>query len=539
MISLRNRSFQFANSAKKTLEDVTTEVRSGEFVLLIGPTGSGKTTLLRQWIPSLVPFGEVHGEACIDEVDVTTLPKRDIAKSIGMVFQDPDRQLVMETVSQELAFTLENVGIASDVIRKRMMEVVYYLDLHSLLHVSVDALSGGQKQLVALASALMLQPRVLLLDEPTSQLDPVAAKQFLSVLVQINRELGTTIVLSEHRFQEMLPLVDTVWMMDNGQLVFQGKPIEFVHQANDSSSPFKSFCPDVTRLYLEKAPAIDLTSPPMDVRSTMSWLHTVRPAFQSEANEPAVVRETPVLAFEHIDFHYPGSEAILWDCSFQLHAGDRMALFGSNGSGKSTLLKLLAGIHTPQAGRFRLHGKPYKKRRTEHAKQIAYLPQQPALFFSENTISEELTAALTEPSMLTEFAERFGLIQLLDRHPFDVSGGEMQKAALACLIARSPEILLLDEPTKGLDPIAKQRLLELLENELPAQTALLFTTHDIEFAAVASNRCGMLFDRALQVDGSPKEVLTGNALYSTTIHRALRDMAPGCLTLSEALERWQ
>ncbi|NGP44471.1 ATP-binding cassette domain-containing protein [Bacillaceae bacterium SIJ1] len=541
MLTLTNRSFFFGNETRASLDRATGEIKEGDFVLLLGATGSGKTTLLKQWLPSLLPVGSFSGSSFVDGRPVHTLSKRELAQFVGMVFQDPDRQIVMDEVAQELAFSAENVGIDSLTIRKRMAEISYYLQLQPLLGRQVHSLSNGEKQRVALGSILMLRPRVLLLDEPTSQLDPVSAKHFLSLLQQIHRELGLTVMISEHRYQDLFSVADQLWMMEESRLIFQGRPIDFVKQTEMSKNHLAAaYLPDVTQLYL--ATNQNEGNPPLHVRDARRWLHKKPPTIQPPSTDKHDRTQKKILMrASHLDFSYKTSEPILTDCSLSLHKGEITALLGGNGSGKTTLLKLLAGIEKPNSGRLLLHAKPLKHYKSSLYERLAFLPQQPAFYFSEDTVLQELQNASSSNHSVVDIEQTIDLYclrPLLYRHPFDLSGGEMQKVALACLSLREPEVVLLDEPTKGLDHAEKKQFHMLLKKWAENGTAVLFSTHDIEFAARTADRCTMIFAQRLLLEGSPTEVLTDNAFYTTAIHRALQPYAKDILTLEEALERW-
>lgn len=518
--------------------------------MLLGPSGGGKTTLLRHLKRELAPVGKASGKIAYKGQPLSDLPAELAAAEIGMVFQNPDAQIVMDTVWHELAFSMENMGYPPAVMRSRLAEIAGLFGLEPLLYKPVHELSGGQKQLLNLASVLLLQPKLLLLDEPTSQLDPVAAREFLQTLYRLNEEMSVTVIISEHRLEEVLPLADRVLLLEEGVLRFQGTPRDFVREAGQElQAPHMAYLPTAARLFLTLEPdAVQAPreSIPLTVREGKRWLHALAAAGEpgmgaaatGASNLAAPASESGLLlSCREVTFRYSKDGAeVLKKLSLSLYRGELLAVMGGNGAGKSTLLHVLNGLLKPQRGKVTL------------AKGVTsgFLAQNPLLYFSYDTVQEELQqmaeyAGLSKEESGREIArllEIFQLGGLLPSHPHDISGGQQQKLALAMVMLLGPGILLLDEPTKGLDPGAKERLAALLGDLRRQGVSILLVTHDVEFAARYASRCAMLFDGGITSEGTPEEFFSSNYFYTTAVNRMARELLPQALTIEDVMNAW-
>lgn len=524
---------------------------------MMGPSGGGKTTLLRQLKRELTPVGTGSGVIRYAGLPLTELPDERAAGEIGMVFQNPEAQIVMDTVWHELAFGMENLGLSPQVMRSRLAEMAGLFGLEPLLYKPVHELSGGQKQLLNLASVLLLQPKLLLLDEPTSQLDPVAAREFIQTLHRLNEEMSVTIIISEHRLEEVLPLADRVLLMEGGMLRAACPPRELVAKA--AEGPFaavQSYLPTAARLYLAlpaqgKAEALT-ESVPLTVREGKCWLHNLAsaaaggpPGGNSAAASGSITAalphkadSAPLLSAREVTFRYEkeGRE-VLRKLSLALHRGELLAILGGNGAGKSTLLHVLSGLVKPQRGKVEL----------ARGMTAGFLAQNPLLYFSYDTALEELQhmaafarlATDEATSEIARLAEAFELQQVLQSHPHDLSGGQQQKLALAMVMLLKPAVLLLDEPTKGLDPDAKVRFAGLLRQLLEQGMSIAVVTHDVEFAARYASRCALLFDGSITAEGTPADFFSSNYFYTTAVNRMVRDILPQALTIEDVMTAWQ
>ncbi|UOY93062.1 ABC transporter ATP-binding protein [Ectobacillus sp. JY-23] len=521
---IKHLTFQYPNETKPALSSVSLAISKGQFVVLAGRSGSGKTTLLRHLKKELQPIGRCSGEVLYEGQHVQELSSMQSAQEIGMVFQNPENQLVMDTVIQELAFSLENLGYDTSTIQKRIAELISFLGFQDLLHRSVHTLSGGQKQLVNLAAVLILQPRLLLLDEPTAQLDPIAAKEFLTLLKRIHEELGITIIMSEHRLDEVLPLADRLVFMENGSVLYDASPIEVTARLWERNE-LRLYLPQIPRLFLEWG----VTVPPLTVRDGQRILPNLTPV-QSAVYERK--KRNVLLEAKGIYFQYEKNGAlILQNLSLAIQTGEWVSLVGKNGTGKSTLLTVLAGLRSIRRGKLLWEGKQLHKTDA----QIGYVSQQPSYHFTQDTVWEELFLQAQElgykqpEEVVTALLSRFHMEGTKRRHPHDCSGGEQQLLAICSVLLQRPKLLILDEPTKGLDPEKKEELANQLSQLQKEGTTIMMATHDVEFAAKYTDCCVMLFDGQIISEHMPQQFFSENFFYTTAINRLVRKQLPQAL----------
>ena len=533
-LTLEHLSFSYPEAGAPALDDLSLEIEAGEFVVLCGTSGCGKTTLLRQLKPALAPAGERDGRILLAGRPLAELSARDAAADIGFILQDPDSQIVTERVWHELAFGLENLGLPSREIRLRVAEMASFFGIGEWFHRACDTLSGGQKQLLNLAAIMTMQPALLLLDEPTAQLDPIAAANFLATLRKINDELGTTIIVSEQRLEEVLPLSDRVLVLESGRLVADAAPSRIGAELLRQGSPFFAALPTPIRLFcaLEDRQASASTPAPVTVREGRAYL-AERLKQEDKGTVPVAASGTvplsspPLLSLREVWFRYERhAPDVLRALSLDLYPGELAAIVGGNATGKTTTLGVIAGRLKPYRGRV--------KRQGLGSGAIALLPQEPRLLFTCKTVREELEASGADSQRLQSVIERCELAGLLDRHPFDVSGGEAQRVALADVLLTRPRLLLLDEPTKGMDAVFKQRFAALLR-ELVADEGLsvLMVSHDVEFCARHTDRCLLCFDGQITAEGAPREFFSNLSYYTTAARRISRGLLEGAITVSD------
>lgn len=525
-LQIKNLSFAYSSESIRALEEVSLTVSEGSFVLFCGQSGCGKTTLLRLLKPELAPAGTYTGEILYDGMDLRTLDPRKTASEVGFVLQQPDRQVVTDKVWHELAFGLENLGVPGEEIRRRVGEMASFFGIQTWFRQSTSELSGGQKQLLNLAAVMVMNPRLLILDEPTSQLDPIGAADFIAALQKINRELGTTILLAEHRLEGLFPIVDKVVVMDQGRIAVDRAPAEAGEALRmlHPDHPMLAGLPSAVKIYhaLGARGACPLT-----VREGRSFLserygNTVRriPVHEKELTTP--------IALEVRDgwFRYEreGSD-VLRGLSMRVHRGETFSILGGNGTGKTTALTVMAGLNRLYRGSVTI-----PKEEGVKGTGVALLPQNPQNAFVKFTVKEELEEICRlmayEPSVADELTDgivkRLQIDHLKDRHPYDLSGGEQQKTALAKVLLLRPRILLLDEPTKGIDACSKEVLRRIL-NELKTEgITVIMVSHDVEFAAMTSDRCAMFFDGQLVSVGTPNSFFSTNTFYTTAASRISR-----------------
>jgi len=543
LLQINQITFQYPDAPTEALRDVSLMVNEGEFIAICGPSGSGKSTLLRLMKRECAPHGRLDGTIRYQGIPLKELPPKTTATAIGMVFQDPDNQIVMETVMEELLFGLENIGLDTLTMRKKIAEIVHFFGLEPLLDRPTYELSGGQKQLINLASVLLMEPRILLLDEPTSQLDPIAAKDFLNMLRRMNEELGIAVVIVEHRLEDVWPIADRVVLLHEGRVIYDDPPHKAAaFLASKADDAFFDYLPSASRLFLHYAATNQNSRLPITVKEARSWIKGLTVRVKEASTQVVHERMKPVvLEAKNIDFQYEkGKPRILDRLSFSLYENEKLAIVGGNGSGKSTMLKVLAGLLKPQRGKVVYQG----RKTTGHIHpEIAYMPQNPRLYFSEESVKLELEKAAHDsplsPETKQHIIDEWGLAALGDRHPYDLSGGEMQKLVFACLLLRGPRVMLIDEPTKGLDPESKKQFGEWLNRFSWRGMSFVIVTHDIEFAADYADRVGMLFRGEVTAMADAAAFFKGNAFYTTSINRITRGVsAPEVSTLKEAYVTW-
>ncbi|WP_226670399.1 ABC transporter ATP-binding protein [Metabacillus litoralis] len=545
-LETKNLNFTYPDEKIKVLTDISITVEQGDFVVLCGPSGSGKSTFLRLLKQEIAPHGVKEGAILLENQSIADLPRDQVVRDIGMVFQDPENQIVMDHVLEELIFGMENNGAPTEEMRKKVAEIVHFFGIEGLLNCKTHELSGGQKQLVNLASVLLLKPKLLLLDEPTSQLDPVASREFIGMLKTMNEEFGITVIVAEHRLEELFAIADKALVLDRGQLLSYDTPRRVIHiLKDDKDHAMYHYLPSPARLHLEYTSSTASDNIPLSVKEGKNWLKTLNilPNQDVFINEDHNVAKKELMKLKEVDFRYSKeSSKIINDLSLSIYEGEWLSVVGANGTGKSTLLKMIAGLEKPQRGAISYKGKKLKK---QMPKEIGYLPQNPKLFFIHDTIGaelhhlEQLHQIQHAETRIEELLTIFKLKELVHRHPYDVSGGEMQKAALAGVLLPNPKLLLIDEPTKGLDPEAKLRLGKLLKTLQQKGLTIVMVTHDIEFAAQYSTRCAMMFQGSITTNGPTKSFFQGNAFYTTVLNRMTRGSeVPDVLTLEEARVTW-
>ena len=575
MFEFKNISFRYALSKKEALKNIDLHINEGEFILITGRSGSGKSTLLKHFKKSMTPEGSRSGDILFEGVSFDDIDKVREATGIGYVGQNPDNQIVTDKVWHELAFGLENIGVKSDEINKRIAETASYFGLTQIFEKDVFVLSGGQKQLLNLASVVVMQPKLIVLDEPTSQLDPIAAQHFIDTVVRLNTELGMTVVITEHKLSELYSHADRIVIMEDGEIICDDTPVNAAAFIAENSGDIPAFggLPASVRIYAKADKNIrgsaDFRKCPLNVREARKWLSGAyrnveeavmggsggeggkqvteikaeRDRYTASSQKAEVCRNTKsdnAVCLKNVSFRYGKNlRNVLEDINFTVKKGDFMAIVGANGSGKTTFLRLLGGIIKKSSGKIVCNGR------------TVCLAQNPMSMFTEISVEEELAQIMTDKTNVwakgLSIEEKKSEIDMeLNKNeleayrkvnPYDLSGGQQQKLALSKVLLLKPDILLLDEPTKGLDAQFKEqlgeRLTKLVKND---NVTIIMVSHDIEFCAEYAANCAMIFNGKVMAKEAATEFFEGNRYYTTEAARIASGIIPHCVTVEQITE---
>ena len=528
---IQNLTFTYPEQDRPVLRNVSIDLHSGDFAVLAGPSGCGKSTLLRQLKTVLAPHGKKEGAILFNGTPLEEVDNRTQSARIGFVLQDPDSQIVTDKVWHELAFGLESLGMDNTTIRGRVAEMASFFGIQTWFHMEVTQLSGGQKQLLNLASIMVLQPDVLILDEPTSQLDPIAATDFLQTLGRINRELGTTILICEHRLEDVIPMANRLIILDKGAVIADDCPVGSFSALRELQHPMLHSMPTPMQIWSALNWETECPLTVSDGRNQLSdWAehHALVPTPERPASVPKCA---PVLSLDEVWFRYEkDTPDILKSVSMKAYPGELLCILGGNGTGKSTTLGVLSGVRKPYRGKFNCK-----------AGKVTALPQNPQMLLVKKNVREELLSVFPGRKF-HEVADKIGemvalcrLEDLLDRHPFDLSGGEQQRTALAKVLLQDPEVLLLDEPTKGVDNDFKITFAQILKELTERGVCIIMVSHDVEFCAQYADRCGLFFDGAIVTMDAPQPFFAGKSFYTTAANRMARHLLPNAVTPEDVI----
>lgn len=531
VLTISQFSFRYPNAAADILTDISCTLEAGEFVVLCGETGCGKTTLLRSLKRELAPRGETRGVICLHETPIRALDARTAAAKIGFVLQNPEQQIVTDKVWHELAFGLENLGVSPNIMRRRCAEMAAYFGISEWYTRDTASLSGGQKQLLSLAAIMAMQPDVLLLDEPTAQLDPIAAGEFLAAVHRLSRDFSLTVLLSEHRLEAVIPRADRLLILEHGRLTANAAPREVLAELPADAKLLLGMPAAVRISRMTRTNAPDGSCPLTVAEGRRYLLPQFRHDITALPTPPPRLNTSIALEWRHAYARYDRKGVdILCDLTLRIPEGCLYCLLGGNGAGKSTALRTASGLLRCYAGTLRVLGKSIETYPIGALYQagVAMLPQDVQTLFCYNSVREELVAhnAALQTNM-------YDFTPYLETHPYDLSGGQQQLLALTLVLARTPRILLLDEPTKGLDAETKARFGVILHTLRDAGMTILCVTHDVEFAAQYADRCGMLFRGELVSEDAPAPFFTENAFYTTAAARMTRGIYENAVTVED------
>ena len=572
-IEVKNFSFQYPKESHAALYQVSMEVEEGSFVVLCGKSGCGKSTLLRQFKSVLASHGEKKGEILYGGQNLEDVDLRTQSAEIGYVLQNPDNQIVTDKVWHELAFGLESLGYDTPTIRLRVAEMASYFGIHSWFLKNVSELSGGQKQLLNLASVMAMHPKLLILDEPTSQLDPIAASDFLETVRKINRDIGTTVILTEHRLEDVIPWADKVYVMDKGRMIADGTPNEIGEQLRTMGHDMFLSMPAPMQIYAGTNSSLRC---PLTVSQGRRWLseelETKGIKIKKERNQEETAKkknsilgklsslkkepekEIPEIRIKDVWFRYERDlPDVVKGLSLDIKKGEIFAVVGGNGTGKSTAMSLIARIRFPYRGKIYLEGKEIGKYSDDDLYHgfLGVMPQNPQSLFVKKTVREDLYEVIdgkrerkseAYPIEMKKKDAVEGIVSLtrleglLERHPYDLSGGEQQRLALAKVLLLCPKILLMDEPTKGIDNHYKKELGEILRKLSEHGVTILMISHDVEFCAQYADRTGLFFQGNVVTSEESKKFFAGNNFYTTAANRMARNYFPNAVTVEDVVK---
>jgi len=532
LLEIRDLSFTYPNTEAPAISEVNLSVNSGELVTVVGATGSGKSTLMRLIKPELRLNGTIAGSITLDDVNVSTLSPVESAKRIAYVGQHPEEQIVTDRVWHELAFTLENLGADRALIARRVAEVAAFFGIEEWYRRDTASLSGGQKQLLNLAAVMTTDPEILLLDEPTARLDPIAAARFLDAVHRLCREAGVAVIITEHRAEELIPRADQLVILDRGYIACAGSP-RMIAADLHADSPYLRYLPSAAQLCLYSGGQDEL---PLSISEGQRYIRQFGNSVRSLHTEPKQYNasQEDALTLKDVFFRYErNGEDVLRGLSFSVSQGEITALLGANGAGKSTLLSLIAGLMRPYSGSLRLFAKPLKDypNGSLYCNNISLLPQDAESVFLYMTVREELKGCEQAEALLA-----YDLRPLYERHPYDLSGGERQLVALCKALRSNPRLLLLDEPSKGLDPDSKRMLADVILRLKEQGVTVLMVSHDVDFAALCADRCALLFDGGITAYEPTDDFLRHNRYYTTAAARITRGRYDDGYTVDRASE---
>ena len=535
ILSCKELNFAYSGSAGNTLDGVSFDVQTSQVVLVVGKTGSGKSTLLRLLKKEIAPVGEMSGEIKVNGKAQSELSLLESTQLISYVSQNPQTQTVTHNVSSELAFGLESLGIGKDEILGRVGEMAAYFGIEDIYSKRIDELSGGQKQLCCLCAALVQSPQILLLDEPAAQLDPIGTGKLFSVLRRLNSELGTTLIIAEHDVQGAFEFCDKIIVLDGGRAVCCNDKESFLKAAAADES-LRGYIPACARAVMP------LGRTALNVRQAKGIIEQVFRREDTKAPDEKPVRSDKAqyaVTARNVYFRYSREDRDVIKClDMQVRQGEIFAAAGSNGCGKTTMLKVLSGIFRAWQGKVTIGGKNIRsyKGNSLYRGNIAVMPQDPYDLFISRSVRAELEKVcrdMNDKGGYDELCEQFGVQGLLDMHPFDLSGGEIQKCAMVKLLLTKPQVLFLDEPSKALDPAAKKVLGETLQELSRQGRTIILATHDLEFAAQYAHTCALFFDGKVHSTAPSREFFARNSFYTTDASRIGRNVFPSAVTTDE------
>ena len=542
ILHIEDLNFKYPDNESFALKEISFTVNKGDFVLVCGRSGCGKTTLLQLLKPEIAPFGEMSGKILFKSKDLKEGSMLRSAGEIGFVMQSPEDQVVTDKVWHELAFGLENIGADAERIRLKIAEIAAFFGIDSWLTENTSQLSGGQKQILSLASVLAMDPELLILDEPTAQLDPIATENFISLLIKINRTLGKTIIIAEHSLEELFGASDKILLLNNGMITACGTAQEVSQSI--VKTDFEFLLPASARIFSQTEGKGMI---PISVKEGRKYLTDLNLKQINKPSNKDSDKAEPVIEMKNIMFRY-GKDLndVLRDLNLEIYKNEFFCLLGSNGTGKTTAVNVMAGTARPYSGTIKILNKPIKsyKGNSLYNGVLSVLPQDPAYCFVKTTLIDDYYCCCKVLGLnrheavkrIEMIMEKLKIKEFSTRNPLDLSGGERQKAALGKVLLSQPEILILDEPTKAIDSFAKYELGKFLSELVENGITIVAVTHDVEFAGEFASRCGLLSDGKIAGVGAPQEFFCSVDFYTTAARRISKGIIDGCVTCEQVVK---
>ncbi len=541
IIKFDNFSFKYNNNNNLILKNINLSINKGELILFIGKSGSGKTTLLKNLKIELLPYGEKKGEIYFKNISLQKFSKEILNKSIGYLGQDISTQFITEKVWSELAFGLENLNTPIDIMKRKIAEISSYFNLNNIYNKSSNQISGGEKQMVNLASILIMNPKILILDEPISQLDPISSDNFINTIKKLKSNSSTTFLISEQNISNFFEISDKIVLMKNGTIDFYGNKNDFINfiYKNDKKNSDLIFIPNFIKI-IKHIDKNNIT--PVDVNHSIKIINTYKtlipkiPMTTNIKNNKKIIKEN-IFKIENLYYKYETSNNhILKNCNLIINKQDMVSIIGGNGSGKTTLLKNIISIYKPNHGKI-IFNKKYKKK-NDFLLNISYLPQEVLPLFIKDSIKDELDSYYIGDNPYINIIEELEIDKLLQKNPYDLSGGELQKVAIAKSILNKPDLLIMDEPTKNLDETTKSKIGNILSCINNLGITIIYITHDIEFAGEYSKTSALLFNGEIALYDSTKNMFSNNIFYTTSTNLITKSVIKNLITFKDFKDAW-
>lgn len=548
LFEIQNLSFSYANRDKKALSNINLIIEQGDFVSICGKSGCGKSTLIRHLKSCCTPYGIIIGDIYYKGKNLNDVDDKTQALEIGYVTQNPDNQIVTDKVWHEMAFGLENLGVDLKTIRLRVAEMASYFGIQNWFEKNVSELSGGQKQILNLASIMAMNPEILILDEPTSQLDPIASSEFLQTVKKINLEFGTTVLIIEHRLDDIFPISDKILLMENGQILSYDTPKNVGKFLKDKD--MLATFPTSVQIYHALGGAGDC---PITIRDGRKWIdnyiesNPIDRDIDIQSQNEELINHKNIIEVKNVWFRYKkDSDDIIKGLNFKVRQNEIFCILGGNGTGKSTTLSLISSILKPYRGKILIDGKETTKYKPKElfSGLLAMLPQNHQLLFVKDTVEDDLLEVLSsiqidkskKDERLKRVIEETEIGDFLQLHPYDLSGGEQQRVALAKVLLLNPKIILLDEPTKSLDGFYKMKFSKILNRMKKNGRTFLIVSHDIEFCAKNSDTCALFFNGDIVTQQDTRKFFVDNNFYTTSTNRMARHIFKNAITIEDVLK---